>query len=131
MARYMIAYVSPGLKRRDEAWVLGAIANDESGFAVSPNPDLDLPAVAAATKLEQEVLEDWAEVMNRYIRKLHKSVYDPQTKEYVPMPPTAPDFLGVLAAEVAGQQNYHYSNIQEQPGSAAEVAAQKARGNGG
>lgn len=128
MARYIIAYVCPDLDQRDQSWVLGAIASDDDGFAVMANPQLDVPAVAAATELSEQSLRNWARTTTNFIANRRASLYDEALQKYVALPPTDPRFLDALIADSMAEVNYHYSKVQEREGPAAEVARQMAGG---
>ena len=127
MARYIIAYVCPGVDKRDPSWVLGALANDETGYAIATNPNLDVDAVAEATELAAETLQGWEAAMRSYLDQQTLEIFE-AGKGYTFVPPTDPRFLDLVAADSVGEWNYYYSKVAERPGAPAVVAQQVARG---
>src|SRR5438552_18154109 len=109
MAKYMIAYVCPGVNKRDPSWVLGALANDESGLVVEPNPQLDVPAAAAGTGLTADTLRHWADSLRGLAKHVPQELFDEAQKRYVEVPPTDPRYLGLVAGSSVGEWNYYYS----------------------
>lgn len=127
MARFIIAYVCPGPDWHHRSWALGAIANDEAGVVVAANPNLDRTQAAEAAGLPEQVLGSWEETMRAVVQSMH-TIYDPQKQRHVLVEPTDPRFLEVIAADGSKQWNFYYSEVAEQPGSAAAVAEQVAGG---
>src|SRR5262249_1794576 len=114
--------------KKDPSWVLGAVANDESGCTVAANPGLDVAAAAAGTGLSARSLKGWADAIRYAIEGIGQEGYDPAKNEYVPVPPNDSSFLGLLAADSVGEWNYYYSDVAEEPGSAGDVAIRLASG---